>query len=165
MNLVMKRQRLEGGITWNTFKINARMTIDEDESSLIRKYSLRNVVLTPGNTPRDLRKAAWISGIISLLLYFILLHNIGVTLLVFLVAGFLVYAQIREEVRVEDLLTGRDFGARSLVQLLVKENRIRKMSGVFAIVIEQARTWHEPEVIPIEPQPLGLVLEARYEDT
>jgi hypothetical protein len=91
-------------------------------------------------------------------LYFTILPNIPIALFVWILAGVLIFMQIREEVRVSDLLNGRNFGARSLVQLLVKEQSIRKMSGVFAIVIEQARTWHEPEVIPVEPQPLGITL-------
>src|SRR3954454_18652730 len=78
--------------------------------------------------------------------------------LLFLVLWFFICQQIREAVRVGDLLDGRDFKARSLIQLLYKEHMIRKMSGVFAIVMEQARTWHEPEVIIVEPKPLGIVL-------
>ena len=79
--------------------------------------------------------------------------------LAFLVVTFLVYHQIREEVRVNDLITGRDFKARSLLNLLQKEHSIRKMSAVFANVVAQARTWDEPEVIDLEPQPLLTVLE------
>jgi hypothetical protein len=158
MQLVMRRYRLEREL-WYSFKINARMVLLAEESTLLDKYSLRSVVLTPGNTPRDIRKAAWIAGIISLLLYFIILHNVGLTLLAFLVIAFLVYAQIREEVRVSDLIVGRDFKARSLLQLLRKEQDIRKMSALFAKVVDQARTWHEPEVVELEPAPLLTVLE------
>jgi hypothetical protein len=83
----------------------------------------------------------------------------GAALIVFVVTWLVVYHQIREEVRVKDLLTGRDFQARSFLDLLVKEQRIRKMSALFANVIDQARTWDEPEVVELEPEPLYRLLE------
>ena len=100
------------------------------------------------------------SAFLALLVYLIGRVGIGISLLFFLGMSFLIYHQIREEVRVNDLLTGRDFKARSLLQLLQKEQAIRKMSAVFANVVAQARTWHEPEVVDLEPQPLLTVLES-----
>src|SRR3954451_15544866 len=124
------------------FKINARMTLDGDEVSLLTKYSLRQVTLTPGNSARDRRKSAWYAAPVVLLLGLWLYYatplsmpaTILVAILVFLLLWFSIYQQIREAVRVGDLLDGRDFKARSLIQLLYKEHMIRKMSGVFAIV-------------------------------
>jgi hypothetical protein len=155
---------------FNTFVINARMECTNEEQSLMSKYFLQDVVLTPGNVRRDVWRSAGFALVATILLYFLLIHRINVLpVLIFFVLWFLIYHQIREEVRVNDLLVGRNFKASSLVELLVREQRIRKMSGVFAIVMEQARTWHEPEVIPVEPKPLGITLaptpEGSYEVT
>jgi hypothetical protein len=173
MQLVMKRQLLtptEAPLLrdwFASFKINARLVLEGDEGKLIDQYSLRSVNLTPGNPPRDRRRsflyAVPITFIVALLIFNFTAMNIQASVLfAFLIffpfLWFGIYQQIREAVRVSDLIDGRDFKARSLVQLLVKEHRIRKMSGVFAIVIEQARTWHEPEIVPVEPKPLGILL-------
>jgi hypothetical protein len=181
MQLVMKRERLiPVGMPLPqsmlaSFKINARLVLEGDEQSLIDKYSLKTVTLTPGNPPRDRRKAllfaAPLAVIVGMWVYNFTVLSMPAAILVaffaFLALWYVIYEQIREAVSISDLLDGRDFKARSMVQLLVKEQRIRKMSGVFAIVIEQARTWHEPEVIMVEPKPLGILLaptpEGEYE--
>ena len=157
MQLVMRRHRLEKGL-WYKFKINARMVLDAEESGLLTKYRLEKVILTPGNVARDLRRAVGIAAVLTIMLYSFRGFG-GPLLLAFVVLTFLAYHQIREEVRVNDLINGRDFKARSLLSLLQKEHAIRKMSAVFANVVAQARTWDEPEVIDLEPQPLLTVLE------
>jgi hypothetical protein len=166
MQLVMRRNRLTGN-EWHKFKINARMVLNEDEKSLLARYVLQDVILTPGNVRRDARRAVLISAGLSLLLYGILRIGAGfpplIAVLIFPFLAYLIYHQIREEVRVKDLLDGRDFKARSLLQLLQKEYAIRKMSAVFSTVVSQARTWHEPEVIELEPQPLFALLESDRE--
>lgn len=171
MQLVIRRSRRE---SWYAFTINARMVIDREEEDLLAKYRLKQVILTEGNFWRDVRKALLIAIPLTAALYFILaifstalrLENVLTgfgTFLGFFVVLYAVYDQIREEVRVNDLLTGWDFKARSFVGLLLKEQMIRKASAVFALVVEQSKTWHEPEVIELEPQPLPTVLEGYRE--
>jgi hypothetical protein len=159
MQLVMRRYRLERAI-WYNFRINARLVIDKEQESLLHKYRLHKVTITPGNVVRDLTRAALVSLILSIMLHTGLGIPVGLTLIIFAGICFLIYHQIREEVRVNDLLTGRDFKARSFLDLLGKEAAIRKMSVAFANVVDQARTWHEPEVIELEPQPLFPLLES-----
>lgn len=158
MQLVMRRSRLEKAL-WHTFKINARMVVNDEETGLVDKYKLRNVTVTPGDVARDMKKSAGISFLITLMLYFAGVAPPGAAFIVFAVAWFVIYHQMREEVRVKDLLTGRDFKARSFLDLLCKEQRIRKMSAIFANVVDQARTWDEPEVVELEPEPLYRLLE------
>lgn len=106
-----------------------------------------------------MKKAAGISLILTLMLYFAGGIPPGLGVIVFAAVCFLIYHQIREEVRVRDLLTGRDFKAGNFLDLLSKEQRIRKMSALFANVVDQARTWDEPEVVELEPEPLYRLLE------
>jgi hypothetical protein len=161
MQLVMRRARNEKAF-WYNFKINARMVVDQEETDLLYKYKLHDVVLTRGNMGRDLKTATLIAGVLTLILYLVLRLPPIAALLFFAVACYLSYHQIREEVRVNDLLTGRDFNARSFLDLLQKEYMIRKTSDIFANVVAQARTWDEPEVIDLEPQPLFTVLEGNH---
>src|SRR5438128_2425226 len=118
MQLVIRRYRERKG-AYN-FRINARMVIDTAETALIEKYNLRKVALTEGNPQRDLLKAFVPAVIISFLLAVLVavpLNSPVAGAILFLLALFvstaLIYQQIREEVRVDDLLTGRDFKARS----------------------------------------------------
>lgn len=143
------------------------MIIDKEQESLLDKYRLHKVTITPGDVRRDIIRALLITVPGSLFLTaFLFAGGLGgspvpVFILILLVATFFVYHQIREEVRVNDLLTGRDFKARSFLDLLAKEHAIRQMSVAFANVVDQARTWHEPEVIELEPQPLFPLLESK----
>ena len=171
MQLVMRRHRLERGR--KPFKINARMVLYEDEKALLDRYSLHNVVLTPGHRGRDIRKAIVFAIIPALLIAGIIANfippplgiedRLTIVVLCFIILTYLIYHQIREEVIVKDLLTGRDFKARSFLDLLLKEQMIRKAAAVFQKVVDQARTWHEPEVIELQEQPLPTVLEGYRE--
>src|SRR3954471_10979746 len=73
MQLVMKRERLTPTELpllrdlFASFKINARLVTETEESSLITRYSLRHVTLTPGNTARDRRKAGFFAAPIAIL--------------------------------------------------------------------------------------------------
>src|SRR3954447_20041475 len=127
MQLVMRRQRITDGL-WNRFLINARIVIDEGEQILLAKYKLREVTITPGNTWRDFKIAAALSLFLAFIAFlftagFRARHNVPegivfwVPLLVFLVGTYCIFQQIREAVIVDDLLTGRDFKARSFVEL------------------------------------------------
>jgi hypothetical protein len=170
MQLVMQRFRLYSG-TWFRFRINVRLVLDETEARLLERYTLRNVVLTEGRMRRDLIRAVLITIPIFIIFALILAITMAVLRLIALwlplgilisflfITFYLVYMQIREVVIVDDLLVGRDFKARSLIALLIKENQIRKMSHVFALILEQAKTWHEPEVVDLTPEPLLSVLE------
>jgi hypothetical protein len=135
------------------------MVVSDEETGLLDKYKLHNVTITPGDVTRDMKKSGGISFLITLALFFTGGMSPGDALIVFVVAWLVIYHQIREEVRVKDLLTGRDFQARSFLDLLVKEQRIRKMSAIFGNVVDQARTWDEPEVVELEPQPLYRLVE------
>jgi hypothetical protein len=158
MQLVMRRSRLERGL-WDKFRINARMVVSDEETGLLDKYKLHNVTITPGDVARDMKKSAGISFLITLALFFTGGMPPVAAFILFAGGWLVIYHQIREEVRVKDLLTGRDFQARSFLDLLIKEQRIRKMSALFANVIDQARGWDEPEVVELEPEPLYRLLE------
>jgi hypothetical protein len=169
MQLVMKRSRLSG--LWSRFRITARLDLDTQEQHLLVRYALRGMTLTEGRLHRDLIRAALITIPIVLILAFLLaiimavLGTIsinsaaGILLFMLFVTFIVVYLQIRETVSVSDLLIGRDFKARSLISLLNTESRIRKMAEIFQRILEQAKTWHTPEVIDLTPKPLLSALE------
>jgi len=170
MQLVMKRSRLHSGI-WFRFKINARLVLEETEKRLLVKYALNDVPLTEGRTRRDLIRAALITlpiaviftvviaFILAVLRVFAIGYPIAVFISILIVIYIYTFMQIREVVLVNDLLVGRDFKARSLLALLHKEHQLREMSAGFERILEQAETWHIPEVIDLTPKPVLSVLE------
>jgi hypothetical protein len=169
MQLVMRRQRIEGGV-WFRFLINARIVADDDENFLFGKYKLRDVTITPGNTWRDLKIALFLSFFLALIAFlltagFTARQNtppqavFWVPLLVFLVGTYFIFQQIREAVIVNDLIAGRDFKAHSFVELYNKEQKIRKMCFIFAYLTNQAKTWDKSEVIELDPQVIVNLIE------
>jgi hypothetical protein len=100
MQLVMRRYRLERAI-WYNFRINARLVIDKEQESLLDKYRLHNVTITPGNVVRDLTRAALVSLILSIMIHTGTGIPVALTLIIFAGICFLIYHQIREEVRVK----------------------------------------------------------------
>jgi len=170
MQLVMQRFRLYSKV-WFRFRINARLVTNPQEDHLLVLYTLKDVALTEGHMRRDLLFAALIAIPLAFFFWSVFVVILGVSKIVspqlvglgftiILMTTFsLVYLQIREAVMVNDLLVGRDFKARSLVALLYKEEQIRKMSANFETILEQAKTWHMPEVIDLTPEPPLRILE------
>src|SRR4051812_15640134 len=130
MQLVMRRFRFsaqEG--MWYNFRINARMVVSYNEEDIITKYKLRGVSITEGNRWRDARKAMLMVIPIAVFVWYVVaLHptsrwwsiseQMVIVGVIFAICSYFIYHQIREEVRVNDLLTGRDFKARSFIGLL-----------------------------------------------
>lgn len=179
MQLVLRRERLAPAdlpiirLFLANFLIYARLVLEADEKSIIERYRLHRVSITYGNPQRDIRIALFITIplaiLIGFLIYFKSPLSIAATILAtfifFLVLWYLIYQQIREEIRVGDLLNGRNFRARNVVHLIFKENYIYRMSNAFALIVEQARDWHEPEVIQCRPEPPNIVLTRSYESS
>jgi hypothetical protein len=158
MQLVMQRSRLTG-VRGYSFSIVARLLVSEDQQRLLSRYNLHNTILMEGDHIRDMKKAAWYTipaGIVMTFIvagYYYDVTTLAIGFAMTLGASYYMYQQLREEVRVTDLLTGREFKARSFIGLLEKEHTIRRMADVFEHILRQAETWHEPEVIDLAPQP------------
>src|SRR5690348_17339606 len=119
MQLVLRRERLSPAniplirYVLPNFLILARLVPEADEGSIINRYRLYQVSLTYGNPRRDIRAALFIALPISVLLGFLIyfetplsrIATILVTLIFFFALWGIIYQQIREEIRVGDILT------------------------------------------------------------
>jgi hypothetical protein len=133
---------------------------------------VRKAILSEGNPQRDLIRAAKYGAglglLIAILAYPVLGVGPGTSLLLgvlaFVGATYVIYQQIREEIRVSDILTGRSFACRSVITLIEKERTITEMAVVFRHLLEAMKTWGEAEAIAIEPEqkPTVQVLEPRH---
>jgi len=82
-------------------------------------------------------------GMLSSLLYFI-----GI----FVASTWIIYEQLREAIRISDLLTGRNFKSRSVALLMRRERRMVGYAVAFTKLLEAMRTWEGTEIIQIGPE-------------
>ena len=159
--LIQRGQRTTAILNNNRFTLWAKYELTQNEVELVRKYDIYDTILVEGK-PRELRRAAiWaiIPTFIILMLFTLALpaefHQpqsiIAVALLVYPLSVFLIYNQIRQLVKVSDLLDGRTFPCKSVVGLLVKEKEITDMSLAFRHLLEALKNWRAREIVKLEP--------------
>ena len=172
MQLLLKRAQYSDGLGFVRFKLWAKFELTGEEDELLTRYHARKAVLSEGDPQRDLiRSAKYAAGLA--LLAFVLLYavqgtGLGRSLLIGLAAfaelTYCIYQQIREEIRVSDIIAGRHFACRSVLTLIEKERTVTEMAVVFRQFLEAMKTWGGAEAIDIEPahKPTVRVLEPRH---
>jgi hypothetical protein len=182
MNLLLGHSQTKGLRGYN-FRLWACFDLNFQEKELVDRYGVKNRILSEGDPLRDLKHAAWwaapAAALVMLLVYgYSPIHlsgpnfyglGLGSTILVGLASfgaiAWFVYHHIREEIRVGDIIAGRNFACRSVLKLVEKERTLLVMAGEFRRFLEILRTWDGQEVIPIElpPKP-GLRLDAPQDE-
>ena len=152
------------------FDLWAQFELTDEEKELINKYRVKNAVVTPGNTRRDLLKALVPAILITVVFYILLMWFVSQTgsanfpsqhaegfdiaiplgVSVFLIAEYLIYHHIREQIRIVDIINGRKFTCRSIISLLEKEEMLLKTAVGFRRFLEYMKTWGGKEAIPID---------------
>jgi hypothetical protein len=156
MQLLLSRKQSPHWMGGVQFKLWARFELTEEEDALIRKYQVRNALISLGNTRRDIRNAALYALPIPLLIYLIFSNIYGfggvwfITLVLYGVAIWAIYHQIREQIKISDIIEGRDFGCRSVLALLEKEEMLLDTAVRFRRFLEYMKTWGGREAVPIE---------------
>ena len=155
MQLLLSRKQSQG-FSGPKFQLWAKFELTEEEEALINHYKVRDAVVTPGNTRRDIRIAALCAlpiGLICLVRFVSVYRLAGSLLLAMLCFGIamsFIYNQIRERIKIADIIAGRSFSCRSVVTLLEKEEMLVDMAVQFRRFLEYMKTWGGREVIPIE---------------
>lgn len=153
MDLLFKREQTSSRILKVTFKLWGKIELTEEEQALIKRYSLGDACLIEDFQPRLLRNAASI-GLLAFVVAFIVLSFLpdSLTWLLAFVAGggagYWFY-QKRETIFVKDLLHGRYFACRSIIDLARKEAWLEDRVAVFRQVVESAKHWDGAETIGI----------------
>jgi hypothetical protein len=162
MQLLFRRSLKTGGINVNRprFVLWVKFDIDEDEARLIRKYNASDAYLTIEQSRRDFFRAMIFSFFIAAILASIIsgATNMGMLgsglyfLGLFAAATWIIYEQLREAIKISDLLTGRNFKSRSLALLVRRERRMVGYAVAFTNLLAAMRTWEGTEVITIGPE-------------
>ena len=80
-----------------------------------------------------------------------LLAALPLAILVFAVAVFVIRYEIRETIKVGDIINGRHFACRSIITLLEKERQISEIAEKFTRFLEDLKYWGGRKVIELAP--------------
>jgi len=151
--LIQRGQRKTKLLQRPIFNLWAKFELTTEETSLIEKYHVRNHILVEGKPLQRWRAA--ILGIIiasvTAVIVYGFLSNLLFSLLILVGGAYLLYHQLREEIRVSDILDGRHFACRSVVKLTAKEQEVAEMAHAFRHLLEAMKNWGGREIIELEP--------------
>lgn len=160
------------------FNLRAEAVLSDEENFVLNKYKLRHAALVLEDTPELLKKSIRtgiiVSIIISVLLYgflapmfptppsnpFLKPVPTGISVIdIVILAGFVLfilvtlihYNKYRQNIYVHDLLRGRTFKCKSIVELAQKEAYLQVVCDFLRQVLQTAQHWDGKETVDIEP--------------
>lgn len=155
MDLLFRRSQA-GGYRRVNFKLWAKTVLDETEQQIMYRYRIDEARIVEPSQPHLLRNAIGIGILVTLVAGSIIMNVMKAQWMGVLgvpvgaVAGFLFYDHYREHLLMRDLLHGRYFTCKSIVDLARKEAWVEDAVGVLRQVMETAKLWDDVEVIPVE---------------
>ena len=160
MELLFKREQTSSTVSSRvTFKLWGKLEVSEDEQALIGRYCLDEAVLIVQDDTH-VWQGAIKRGFIVLVVAAVLIGNFSsltnalyASPLLALAAAYSYFNEERGTIFVKDLLIGRNFSCRSVVELAKKEAWLQGASGVLRQVMESAKHWDGVERHTIEPLP------------
>ncbi len=159
MELLFKRQQTSARFLKVAFKLWGKIDLNEDEQAIIQRYNFADFYLIEEIQPKLIRNSALIALAAWLVIYIILGLMIGanVALVLGLMAGIGVgywwFHKHRETLYVKDLMHGRHFVCRSVIDLAKKEAWLEGQVSVLRQVMESAKHWDGTEKIDIPALP------------
>ncbi len=159
MKILFSRKQVRGKFGGVKFRLWSQIELDENERQVIRHYSFDESVLIDSLQPELIRKSALV-GIGASIFGAILASYSGdwkitifVGLIIGIVAAFIFYDRNRETIFVKDLIHGRFFECKSVIDLARKEAWLETITGYLRQVMESAKHWGEDEKRDIEVLP------------
>jgi hypothetical protein len=165
MQLLLRR-RITEPVTTVKFILWAKFEVSPEQQTLLRRYKATEGYITIEQSRRDFYRAAVISFFIALVVTGTLVSAIAaapgnkagglppwvaVLIFVFLFVGatWAIYEQLREAIRISDMLTGREFKHKSLILMARRERRMIGYAHAFVQFLEKLKEWEGTEVIEI----------------
>lgn len=159
MDLLFRREQTQGHFNRVTFKLWGMIELDADEQEIIDRYQFDSAVLIAVIQPTLIRNAIIVGLIAAGFTLFITIRPFGEIGALFIAilaggfAGYIFYNENRETIYVRDLLHGRDFSCRSVIDLARKEAWLETVVSYFRQVMESAKNWDGTEQLRIEALP------------
>jgi len=156
MQLLFKRQQTSSNTGSPQFKLWSKIELDEGETSIVKQYKLDKAVLIEAAQPGLVRRSTIVGIAVLVLVCGILYPSMGTTTLALIIAlcggiaaGYFYYDRQRETVYIRDLMHGRYFSCRSVIELARKEAWLGTIVAYLRQVMESAKQWDGTEAVPI----------------
>lgn len=156
MQLLFRRSQGRSTFGKPVFKLWAQMEFEDDEHTIISHYRFENAKLIEAFEPSLIRRSLLAGAGIFILASIVLWIPMGfqyglLTGFIFgCLAGWLYFDRHRETIYVRDLIHGRTFDCRSVIDLARKEAWLELITAFLRQVMETARNWDGTEAVPID---------------
>jgi len=156
MQLLFRRSQGKSTFGKPIFKLWAQMEFEGDEQTIIHHYRLEGAKLIEAIQPGLLRRSALVGAAAFVVCLILLSGPFGflmAALLGLFAAGgaaWIYYDQARETIFVNDLIHGRTFDCRSVIELARKEAWLELITAFLRQVMETAKYWDGTEAVPID---------------
>lgn len=173
--LIQRGQRVTAFLRRPIFKLWVKFEVTPEEAGLINQYQVENMILTEGGLAGQLKiflmnmaggqlRLAFYLAVVIALIYWTVTSSLATALLVLIFGTFFIYSQIREQVKVHDILVGRNFSCKSVVDLMLMEEDIVKVADCFRYLLEMMKKWDSREIIELKPyqEPVLKVIEKAH---
>jgi hypothetical protein len=144
------------GFSSPKFKLWAKIELEPEEQTVVDHYHFDKAVLIDSDQPELLKKSAYVAlaaFCAGTVLFFTMMHISAAIFLGLLAggaAGYFYFDKNRETIFVSDLLHGRNFSCRSVIELARKEAWLETVCAFLRQVMESAKHWDGTEAIPIK---------------
>ncbi|MEJ8574155.1 hypothetical protein [Microbaculum marinum] len=156
MQLLLKRSQGTTAILARpVFRLYARVEFEDDEEAIVKRYRFESAKLIVAIQPGLLRRSALVAAAVFVTC-FILLARTSWQLAGLLgvvgggAAGWLYFDRARETIFVKDLIHGRYFECKSIIELARKEAWLGLITSFLRQVMESAKHWDGTEAVPID---------------
>lgn len=171
MKILMRHEQTRGLFRSVRFKLWGKIELEGDEQKIIDRYDFDQAKLIIEHI-EGLLKWSIIVGIITVVpAFFIWAGFLGraigtpLALATGAFAGWFFYDRFRETVYVKDLLYGRNFRCKSIIEIAVQEERLKQMLAYLRSVMESAKNWGGTEttdVPPLDPETSKRIMLKRF---
>ena len=144
------------GFSAPKFKLWAKIELEAEEQTIVDHYHFDKAVLIDSDQPELLKKSSYVAlaACVGASIFFFTLMSLSGAVFFGLIAGvaagYLYFDKNRETIFVRDLLHGRNFSCRSVIELARKEAWLETVSAFLRQVMESAKHWDGTESIPIK---------------
>lgn len=159
MDLLFRREQTAGNLGGVKFKLWGKIELNEEEQALVERYRFDEAILIAVLQPALLRQAGLVGVGVSIVAAAILLNVMAMdaAVLVALATGsgaaYWYMNEKRETIFVRDLIHGRHFTCKSVVDLARKEAWLETVVAYLRQVMESAKHWDGTQRHHIEPLP------------
>jgi len=165
MKLLFKRSQTPGGVGGVTFKLWGKLETEVAEDEIIKRYKFDQAILIDALQPELIRRTIFLSVIIFVIALLFSSPMFGRSFGALIAAaaaggfGYWWYNDQRETIFVKDLLHGRYFACKSVIELAQKEAWLEQVTSFLRQVMESAKHWDGTETVDIQALPKA---EAKY---